>query len=94
MLIFRDVCLTHLDNPREKNHVKMQRQVRDGLSEDDQQHHCKQTSLLGKYLWFMLVNTLPKDIFVLLYHNNCNQLWEYISIQKIIILRMLGEHLV
>ncbi|XP_054689332.1 receptor-type tyrosine-protein phosphatase C isoform X4 [Grus americana] len=25
----------------------MQRQVRDGLSEDDQQHHCKQTSLLG-----------------------------------------------
>lgn len=94
MLIFGGIYLTHLDSPREKNHVKMWRRVRDGLSEDDQQHHCKQTSLLGKYLWFMLINTLLRGIFVFLYHNDCNQLWEYISIQNIIIVWMLGKYLV
>lgn len=42
----------------------------------------------------MLVNTLLKVIFVLLYHNDCSQMWEYISIQKIIIVWMLGKYLV
>jgi len=94
MLIFGDICLTHSDSPREKNHVKMWSRIRDGLSEGDRQHVYKQTSLLGKYLWFMFVNTLLKGIFVLLYHNDCNQLWKYISIQKMIIVWMLGKHLV
>lgn len=85
-----DFWLTHLDIPREKNHVKMWRRVRDVLSEDDRQHRCKQTSLLGKYLWFMLINTLLKGVFVLPCHDDCYQLWEYISIPKIIIIWMLG----